>query len=125
LWVVVATLTLQIAQAQAPVQEVKIPVHIEPHKKFAYALVEYKWDSTQWRYFDEIIIKESGWNANAQNPTSTAFGYGQFLNSTWGLVGCKKTDDPNTQILCTAKYIDRRYGTPEQAYLFHITNNYY
>jgi membrane-bound lytic murein transglycosylase MltF len=120
-----ASLTLHIANAEAPVQEVKIPVHIEDHKAFAYALVEYKWDSDQWKYFDQIIIKESGWKSNAQNPTSSAYGLAQFLDSTWSLVGCKKTDDPDEQIVCATKYVSKVYGSPQRAYQHHVDHNWY
>lgn len=32
---------------------------------------------------DRIIVCESGWKADAKNPTSSATGLGQFLDSTW------------------------------------------
>ena len=32
---------------------------------------------------EKIIQCESGWDYTAQNPNSTAFGAGQFLNGTW------------------------------------------
>lgn len=122
---IVTFLTLQIASAEAPIQEETIPEYIEPHKHFAYKTVIEKWGEEQWEYFDDLVTRESNWNSNAQNPTSTAFGNMQFLNSTWELVGCKKTNDPDTQILCGIKYIDMVYGTPRQAIVFHNANNYY
>lgn len=124
-WVLLTSLTLQIASAEAPVQEVKIPDHIEDHQRFAYALVEYKWSEEQWEYFDYIIQKESGWNPKAQNPKSTAFGIGQFLDSTWSLVGCKKTDDIKQQTVCTVKYISKVYKDPQTAYRHHLDHNWY
>ena len=37
---------------------------------------------------------ESGFNNVAQNPSSSAYGMFQFLDSTWGGVGGHKTSDP-------------------------------
>jgi SLT domain-containing protein len=59
---------------------------------------------------------ESGWNNNAQNPTSTAYGIAQFLNSTWGGTGIAKTSNPASQIEAGLRYIQGAYGTPANAY---------
>ncbi|WP_347057105.1 transglycosylase SLT domain-containing protein [Blastococcus sp. HT6-30] len=56
--------------------------------------------------------KESGWNPNAQNPTSTAYGIPQFLNSTWAGTGIAKTSDGYRQIDAGLIYIENRYGSP-------------
>ncbi|MBU5900557.1 transglycosylase SLT domain-containing protein, partial [Vibrio cholerae O1] len=52
----------------------------------------------QWGDLNWLVNKESSWNPNAQNPTSTAYGLFQFLNGTWGTVGGQKTSDPRKQI---------------------------
>lgn len=106
------------------VSEVPKP-HIPDFKQYAYEQVKNTWSEKEWIAFDTIIKKESGWNNEAQNPNSTAFGYGQFLNSTWKLVGCTKTADANTQIDCTIKYINKVYGSPQKALNFHITTGWY
>lgn len=62
---------------------------------------------------------------HAQNPDSTAYGIGQFLNSTWETVGCEKTSNPKRQIDCMVDYIDQRYDGPDDAVSFHIENNWY
>lgn len=115
------------AKAESPKLEIiKIyPDHIPEHKQYAYDMVLKEWGVEEWKYFDDLIQRESSWNSKAQNPNSTAFGYGQFLNSTWGLVGCEKTTDPNIQIDCTIKYIKLVYGTPQKSIVFHNENNYY
>jgi len=59
---------------------------------------------------------ESGFNSNAQNPTSTAYGMFQFLNSTWGSVGASKTSDPWGQTVAGLRYIANSYGSPLNAY---------
>lgn len=97
----------------------------KPIKIYAKSLVISEWGISEWESFDTLIHKESSWNHKAQNPTSTAFGLGQFLNSTWSTVGCVKTEDAYIQIQCTIKYINQRYDTPTKALDFHKLNNWY
>jgi hypothetical protein len=59
---------------------------------------------------------ESGFRNTAQNPTSSAYGLFQFLDSTWGSVGATKTSDPWQQTIAGLKYIARSYGSPANAY---------
>ncbi|RZU31991.1 transglycosylase SLT domain-containing protein [Blastococcus saxobsidens] len=56
--------------------------------------------------------KESGWNPNAQNPSSTAYGIAQFLDSTWAGTGIAKTSDGYRQIDAGLIYIENRFGSP-------------
>jgi hypothetical protein len=115
------------AEAEAPTVEIikQYPDHITEQKQYAYDAVLNEWGVEEWNHFNDLIQRESEWYNYAQNPKSTAYGYGQFLNSTWGLVGCSKTSDPNTQIDCTVKYVKVVYGTPQKAIAFHNVNNYY
>jgi TP901 family phage tail tape measure protein len=76
----------------------------------------YGWVGAQWDALKALVQGESSWNPNAQNPTSTAYGLFQFLNSTWATVGAKKTSDPAGQISAGLEYIRQRYGTPIAAY---------
>lgn len=69
--------------------------------------------------------KESGWNPNADNPTSTAYGIAQFLDGTWAGTGYKRTSDPFKQIDAGLTYIANRYGSPSKALQFHQQNNWY
>lgn len=116
---------LNVARAEAPsVLEEPLP-EVPYFKEYALKQVISNWDKEQWEYFDKLIQKESSWDNEAQNPVSTAFGYGQFLNSTWELVGCQKTTNPNIQIDCTIKYVKKVYGSPQKALQFHLRNNYY
>ena len=55
------------------------------------------------QFADCLIIEESHWNPKADNPTSTAYGLGQFLDRTWenvnkALGGNLDRDDPYDQI---------------------------
>jgi hypothetical protein len=56
--------------------------------------------------------KESGWNPNAQNPSSTAYGIPQMLDSTWAGTGIAKTSDGYRQIDAGLIYIEHAYGSP-------------
>lgn len=85
----------------------------------------YGWNSgRQWDSLSKLINKESSWNPNAQNKTSTAYGLFQFLNGTWAGLGTK-TSDPTGQATAGLKYISQRYGDPEKAWAFHKRNNWY
>ena len=121
-----ATLTLEIARAEAPapIEEISLP-SVPEYKQYALERVVEEWSLEEWEAFNKIVNKESSWDNTAQNPTSTAFGTFQFLNSTWQSVGCVKTVDQNKQIDCGIKYIKQRYGTPTKALKFHSLNNYY
>lgn len=87
----------------------------------------YGWGTgAQWTALDTMIgTQESGWCNNAQNPGSTAYGIGQFLDTTWSTVGYSKTSDPVTQIAAMLAYIKQRYGDPIKAEQFHLANNWY
>jgi hypothetical protein len=53
----------------------------------------YNWTGSQWSQgLEPLWTQESGFNNNAQNPTSTAYGIAQFLNSTWGPYGPKTSN---------------------------------
>jgi len=70
------------------------------------------WTGSQWDCLYTLWFYESGWNNNAQNPTSTAYGIPQFLNGTWAGTGYAKTSDPTIQIKAGLVYIKNRYATP-------------
>lgn len=76
------------------------------------------WTGNQWRDLDQLVAHESSWNPKAQNPTSSAYGLFQFLNSTWKGVGGHKTSDPTLQGKYGLQYIAQRYGNPSKAWDF-------
>lgn len=103
-----------------------IPANPKANFAFAQAIApQYGWNDRELSAWYTLGMKESGWNHNAQNPTSTAYGIGQFLNSTWKTVGGAKTSDPRTQVEYMARYIKQRYGSPSAALAFHLKNNWY
>lgn len=80
---------------------------------------------TDYPIVDWLISKESSWRPTAQNPTSTAYGLAQFLNSTWQGVGCVKSSEPVYQLNCADKYVKSRYGSWSGAKSFWQRNNWY
>ncbi len=73
----------------------------------------YGWGAgAEWDAAIKLIMMESGFNNTAQNPTSSAYGIFQFLNSTWAGYGIQKTSDPHIQAVGGARYIDAGYHDP-------------
>ncbi|TQN42632.1 transglycosylase-like protein with SLT domain [Blastococcus colisei] len=68
--------------------------------------------ASEFSCLESLWGKESGWNPNAQNPTSTAYGIAQFLDSTWAGTGIAKTSDGYRQIDAGLIYIENRFGSP-------------
>jgi SLT domain-containing protein len=73
----------------------------------------------------EILSHESSFSSTAQNPSSTAYGLFQFLDSTWATVGATKTSDPYLQCVAGLKYIKQRYGDPDKAWAFWAQHHWY
>jgi hypothetical protein len=69
---------------------------------------------SQFAAIDYVASHESGWRTNAQNPKSTAYGIGQFLNGTWAAYG-GKTNNAAQQIRDMIEYMNDRYGSPTNA----------
>jgi hypothetical protein len=73
----------------------------------------------QAKLLTELIGRESGFRSSAKNPTSSAYGYGQFLTSTRNSYAKKYPNlnysNPVDQIVLTYKYIQERYGTVQHA----------
>lgn len=74
-----------------------------------------------------IFTKESHLNPNAKNPTSTAKGIGQLLDSTYKNIGLKHSADPIAQVVASIAYISRHYGSDGAcaAKAFWQKNSYY
>jgi hypothetical protein len=79
-------------------------------------LPQFGWVFGQLRSLISLWNGESGWNPNAQNPGSSAYGIAQFLDSTWAGVGGSKTSDWKKQILYGMRYIQQSYGSPAAAF---------
>jgi hypothetical protein len=85
----------------------------------------YGWSTgQQWADLVSLWNQESGWSNTAQNPTSTAYGIAQFLDSTWGPYGAK-TSSATLQIRYGLEYIKNRYGSPSAAWAHEVANGWY
>lgn len=96
-----------------------------PIKQMAKQMLEQMGWGDQFGDLNWLLTRESGWRPNAQNPTSTAYGLFQFLDSTWGTVGGHKTSDPKLQLEYGLKYIRQRYGDVRGARDFWSRNRWY
>jgi hypothetical protein len=92
------------------------------HQVFAQL---FGWTGAQLAAADQLIMHESGYRNTAQNPTSTAYGMFQFLNSTWASTGIGKTSDPRLQAIAGGRYIAGRYGSPAGAWAFWQRHHWY
>ena len=83
---------------------------------------QFGWGSgDQWSAVSSIIQKESSWNVNAANPSSSARGLFQMIAAN--------RSAPYTDVAGHSReglnYIKNRYGTPTKALDFHNRNNWY
>jgi hypothetical protein len=90
-----------------------------------YALAQLGGNASEFSCLENLWGKESGWNPTAQNPTSTAYGIPQFLDSTWAGTGIAKTSDGYRQIDAGLIYIENRYGAPCAAWGHSQAHNWY
>jgi len=82
--------------------------------------------SGQYQCFSNIVSHESGWNYQAVNASSGAYGLFQALpGSKMSSVGSDWQTNPATQIKWGLNYMDSRYGSPCEAWPFWQANHWY
>jgi hypothetical protein len=79
-----------------------------------------------YKCFNALMVKESHWKDH-KNPTSTASGVGQLLESTYKNLGMKKGESRVSQTIAALSYISRKYGSGGscKAWAFWKINKYY
>jgi hypothetical protein len=87
------------------------PVFVDDNKYYAFNQLFKRQREREWICLDNLWTQESQWNADAQNPESTAYGIAQFIDQTWNHTGIDKTDDPKKQIEAGLIYIEQRYDS--------------
>ena len=93
-----------------------LPARPSPNQAIGREIAaQHGWEGKEWRCALTLFAHESRWDNFAQNPTSTAFGIGQFLNQTWKGYG-PKTTDARLQVTYAMAYVADRYGTPCRAW---------
>lgn len=73
------------------------------------------WSGKEWDALYGLIQRESGWKPTAANPTSSAYGLFQFLDSTRKNYGITRDAPLTAQIEAGLRYIQDRYKTPSAA----------
>ena len=103
----------------APIFETKAEADTMDYKDYAKwtGQIEYNWNKEQHKCLLKLWGKESAWNPEADNPTSTAFGIAQMLG--------EKSSNGFVQISNGLRYIEHRYTTPCNAWKFWQRNNWY
>ncbi|MGW7051354.1 aggregation-promoting factor C-terminal-like domain-containing protein [Streptomyces sp. NPDC054887] len=83
-------------------------------------------DAAQFSCFDRIVEHESGWNPQASNASSGAYGLVQALPATkMSSAGADWKTNPATQIEWGLDYMNDRYGSPCGAWDFWQSNGWY
>lgn len=80
-------------------------------------------DPREWDSLFRLWQKESGWNPNAVNKSSGAFGIAQILPSAHPTA--KRNMSAQEQIEWGLNYIKNRYGSPSQAWAHSQRKNWY
>jgi hypothetical protein len=76
------------------------------YKELARELLSEK----DFKCFSILMIKESNWK-DKKNPTSSASGVGQLLDSSYENLGMKRSKSAVAQTVAALAYIGRKYGS--------------
>ncbi|MFD3892029.1 transglycosylase SLT domain-containing protein [Streptomyces cellulosae] len=83
-------------------------------------------NSAEFQCFSKIVSHESGWNPQATNASSGAYGLVQALPaSKMASAGSDWKTNPATQIKWGLDYMKDRYGSACDAWSFWQANNWY
>ncbi|MEV0599522.1 transglycosylase SLT domain-containing protein [Streptomyces sp. NPDC050315] len=83
-------------------------------------------DARQFQCFSNIVERESGWNPQATNASSGAYGLVQALpGSKMASAGADWKTNPATQVKWGLNYMNERYGSPCGAWSFWQSHNWY
>ena len=80
-------------------------------------------DPREWQALQQLWQKESGWNPNAVNKSSGAFGIAQILPSAHPTAN--RNMSAQEQIEWGLNYIKNRYGAPSAAWAHSQRTNWY
>jgi hypothetical protein len=96
----------------------------DPREIARVLLPEYGFSEDQFGCLDNLYVSESGWQVDADNPTSTAYGIPQALTGLHDLPPGYMTS-AEVQIKWGLDYIRTSYGNPCGAWAFKRENNWY
>jgi hypothetical protein len=111
---VVSTVTSLLVQAINPTPAIpQLVIYKErpllmqvDHKELARELLTKK----DFKCFTALMGKESAWK-DKKNPTSSASGVGQLLDSTYKNLGMTRSKSEVAQTVAALAYIGRKYGS--------------
>lgn len=84
------------------------------------------WGADQYVCLEKLWTRESSWQWNADNPTSSAYGIPQALpGKKMASAGADWETNPATQIKWGLGYISETYGSPCQAWAHSEAVNWY
>ncbi len=85
------------------------------------------WGSgAQWTDWNNVAMRESGWNQYARNASSGAYGIPQALPaSKMGAAANPPQSNPGAQINWMIGYIKQRYGNPAGAWAHELSAGWY
>jgi len=100
--------------------------HVAPHAKGASGASTVSASAQQWVCLDNLWTRESGWQVDALNKESKAYGIPQALPATkMATTGADWRTNYRTQIDWGLTYIMSRYGSPCAAWQHEIKQNWY
>ncbi|MFI1719835.1 transglycosylase SLT domain-containing protein [Streptomyces sp. NPDC020489] len=83
-------------------------------------------NTAQYNAFSKIVEHESGWDVDATNASSGAYGLVQALpGSKMASAGSDWKTNAETQIEWGLDYMNSRYGSPTGAWAFWQANGWY
>jgi hypothetical protein len=102
------------------------PVPSGSAQSIAQAMLAARGWSGQWTCLNSLWQRESGWNYQARNASSGAFGIPQALpGSKMASAGSDWATNPATQISWGLSYIASTYGTPCGAWAHSQSSGWY
>ncbi len=119
----------QLAAAAATAAPPPAPAPVpsgSPQQIASGMLASYGWDASQFSCLDALWTRESGWDVNATNPSSGAYGIPQALpGSKMATAGADWQTSAATQITWGLGYIRDTYGSPCGAWSREQSDGYY
>ena len=124
-----ALTTAAVAAAATGLVLTAAPAHAAPASSAAQAKAIAKQmipNTAQYTAFSNIVEHESGWDVDAMNASSGAYGLVQALpGSKMASAGSDWKTNAKTQIEWGLDYMNDRYGSPVGAWNFWQANGWY
>jgi hypothetical protein len=99
-----------------------------PLQSIAQRMIAQQWGMGQWPFFNDLVMRESGWDPTAVNPSSGAAGLAQALPPSKYPAGAwpyRGKSSAVKQLQWMVQYIQGRYGNPAGAIAWHNAHNWY